>query len=31
MNAIRSVADIEDNQLVIFYLKNISQGCVVKR
>ena len=31
MNAIRSVADIEDNQLAIFYLKNISQGCVVKR
>ena len=23
--------DIEDNQLVIFYMKNISRGCVVRR
>ena len=23
--------DIEDNQLVIFYVKNISLGCVVRR
>ena len=22
---------IEDNQLVIFYMKNISRGCVVRR
>ena len=22
---------IEDNQLVVFYMKNISQGCVVRR
>ena len=25
------VLHIEDNQLVVFYMKNISRGCVVRR